>query len=96
RNPSLTTTTMVQSDVLPFASSIKKVNSDSSYLEKWQNAQEKMRQLLEKVTYEESPFEGRYVQELQKHLEALDAQLLVSNSMEIRDIDYWWKKADAK
>ncbi len=96
RNPSLTTTTMVQSDVLPFASSIKKVNSDSSYLEKWQNAQEKMRQLLEKVTYEESPFEGRYVQELQKHLEVLDAQLLVSNSMEIRDIDYWWKKADAK
>ncbi|MBS4465168.1 2-succinyl-5-enolpyruvyl-6-hydroxy-3-cyclohexene-1-carboxylate synthase, partial [Lactococcus garvieae] len=94
--PSLTTTTMVQSDVLPFASSIKKVNSDSSYLEKWQNAQEKMRQLLEKVTYEESPFEGRYVQELQKHLEVLDAQLLVSNSMEIRDIDYWWKKADAK
>ncbi|WKT14782.1 hypothetical protein P9166_13880 [Lactococcus lactis] len=52
----------------------------------------KMRQLLEKVTYEESPFEGRYIQELQKHLEALDAQLLVSNSMEIRDIDYWWKK----
>lgn len=34
-------------------------------MEKWQNAQEKMRQLLEKVTYEESPFEGRYVQELQ-------------------------------
>ena len=96
RNPSLTTTTMVQSDVVPFASSIKKVNSDSSYLEKWQNAQEKMRQLLETVTYEENAFEGRYVQELQKHLEALDAQLLVSNSMEIRDIDYWWKKADAK
>lgn len=51
-----------------------------------------MRQLLETVTYEENAFEGRYVQELQKHLEALDAQLLVSNSMEIRDIDYWWKK----
>lgn len=96
RNPSLTTTIMVQSNVATFANSIQKVNQDFSYLEKWQKAQEKMRHQLEKVAQEENPFEGRFVQELQKHLKALDAQLLVSNSMEIRDIDYWWKKEDSK
>ena len=96
RNPSLTTTIMVQSNVTTFANSIQKVNQDFSYLEKWQKAQEKMRHQLEKVAQEENPFEGRFVQELQKHLKALDAQLLVSNSMEIRDIDYWWKKEDSK
>lgn len=96
RNPSLTTTITVQSNVAIFANSIQKVNQDFSYLEKWQKAQEKMRHQLEKVAQEENPFEGRFVQELQKHLKALDAQLLVSNSMEIRDIDYWWKKEDSK
>lgn len=96
RNPSLTTTITVQSNVANFANSIQKVNQDFSYLEKWQKAQEKMRHQLEKVAQEENPFEGRFVQELQKHLKALDAQLLVSNSMEIRDIDYWWKKEDSK
>ena len=96
RNPSLTTTITVQSNVATFANSIQKVNQDFSYLEKWQKAQEKMRHQLEKVAQEENPFEGRFVQELQKHLKALDAQLLVSNSMEIRDIDYWWKKEDSK
>ena len=96
RNPSLTTTITVQSNVATFANSIQKVNQDFSYLEKWQKAQEKMRHQLEKVAQEENPFEGRFVQELQKHLKALDAQLLVSNSMEIRNIDYWWKKEDSK
>ncbi|MBD4921078.1 2-succinyl-5-enolpyruvyl-6-hydroxy-3-cyclohexene-1-carboxylate synthase, partial [Xanthomonas citri pv. citri] len=73
RNPSLTTTITVQSNVATFANSIQKVNQDFSYLEKWQKAQEKMRHQLEKVAQEENPFEGRFVQELQKHLKALDA-----------------------
>ena len=95
RNPSQTTTYMAQSEVKAFAESITYVNEDATYLEKWQELQLKMREKLDTVSEETEDFEGRYVQHLQR-LMPENSQLLVSNSMEIRDVDYWWKKADAR
>ena len=96
RNSSLTTSLMIQSDVEAFAHSVKKVIKNTDYLKIWQTLQRTMRQQLETVAYEEQSFEGRYVQELQNILSKYDSQLLVSNSMAIRDIDYWWKKQKAR
>jgi 2-succinyl-5-enolpyruvyl-6-hydroxy-3-cyclohexene-1-carboxylate synthase len=95
RNPSQTTTLMVQSDVKAFAESVNFVNDDSNYLQLWQVLQAKMREKLDTVSTETAAFEGRYVQHLQK-LMPENSQLLVSNSMEIRDVDYWWKAQNAK
>ncbi|RZI48612.1 2-succinyl-5-enolpyruvyl-6-hydroxy-3-cyclohexene-1-carboxylic-acid synthase [Lactococcus kimchii] len=96
RNPVQTTTFVVQSDVETFAKSIQKVNLDSTYLNAWQELQEIWRAKLTTVNHENAAFEGRYVGILQDVLTSYDSQLMVSNSMEIRDVDYWWQKRDAQ
>ena len=91
RNPSQTTTYMVQSDVQSFAESIHFINRDPTYLTKWQESQQQMREKLDTVTSEPKAFEGRYVYHIQENFPE-NGQMLISNSMEIRDVDYWWKK----
>ncbi len=93
RNSSQTTTALVKSDVLSFLSTIDTTNiqnKDTSYLRLWQNFQSKMRAKLDTVSAETQPFEGHLVQLLQKMMPE-NSQLLISNSMEIRDVDYFWK-----
>ncbi|GBG96421.1 2-succinyl-5-enolpyruvyl-6-hydroxy-3-cyclohexene-1-carboxylic-acid synthase [Lactococcus termiticola] len=90
RNPSQTTTEIVQSHVKAFVSGCQLEREDSQYLSQWQAVQDKMRAKLDTVANEASPFEGRYVQLLQELMPA-GSQLSSSNSMEIRDLDYFWK-----
>jgi len=90
RNPLLTTTQLVKSDPRALIESLQFVNSDRTYLERWQFYQKAMRAQLDQVNNEKAPFEGRYVRLLQKLLPE-NAQLLVANSMPIRDVDYFWK-----
>lgn len=91
RNPQQTTTSLIQSEVQSFVESISFTKTDSSYLRQWQDLQKQMRAKLDTVAQENLPFEGRYVKHLQRNFPE-NGQLLVSNSMEIRDVDYWWKK----
>ncbi|AYF99901.1 2-succinyl-5-enolpyruvyl-6-hydroxy-3-cyclohexene-1-carboxylic-acid synthase [Lactococcus allomyrinae] len=91
RNPSQTTTYMVQSDAKTFAESVQFANTDTAYLSKWQTAQQQMREKLDTVINESESFEGRFVVQLQENFPE-NGQMLVSNSMEIRDVDYWWQK----
>ncbi|MCB7112507.1 hypothetical protein, partial [Agathobacter rectalis] len=51
-------------------------------------------QKLDTVKDETAPFEGRYVQNLQNMLPE-HAQLLISNSMAVRDVDYFWRSRQA-
>lgn len=95
RNPSQTTSYMVQSDIKNFVTSLTLTNTQTDYLGRWQAVQHKMRQQLDLVAAENQPFEGHFVQKLQT-LMPENGQLLVSNSMEIRDVDYWWKKEDSE
>lgn len=91
RNPALTTNHILKSDVASFAQSIEVENQSTDYLELWQTSNQKMRQKLNLVSTEAAAFEGRYVSLLQELMPA-DSQLLSANSMEIRDLDYFWTK----
>ena len=94
RNPARTTTQLIQSQVKDFAQSISLEKMDTSYLRAWQTAQELMRTQLNKVESEDLPFEGRYIRELQR-LIPNNTQLFISNSMTIRNMDYFWEKKDS-
>ncbi|HAP15355.1 MAG TPA: 2-succinyl-5-enolpyruvyl-6-hydroxy-3-cyclohexene-1-carboxylic-acid synthase [Lactococcus sp.] len=90
RNPSQTTTQLVQADVPAFCQEVPTLSSDNHYLKVWQKLQKKMRQKLQTVEGESAPFEGHYIQVLQA-LMPEKAQLLISNSMTIRNVDYFWR-----
>lgn len=89
RNPSQTTTQIFQTDAKTFCQEFTSSVSNSKYLEIWQKLQKNMRQKLQTVENEKAPFEGRYVQLVQEIMPA-NGQLLISNSMAIRDVDYFW------
>ncbi|MFZ2577778.1 MAG: 2-succinyl-5-enolpyruvyl-6-hydroxy-3-cyclohexene-1-carboxylic-acid synthase [Lactococcus hircilactis] len=90
RNPLLTTTLMIQSDIKSFCEAIQSFNRNDAFLLLWQEAQEKMRKKLNRVKNENESFEGKYIQLIQEVLND-ETQILVSNSMEIRDVDYFWE-----
>ncbi|QPS70204.1 2-succinyl-5-enolpyruvyl-6-hydroxy-3-cyclohexene-1-carboxylic-acid synthase [Lactococcus garvieae] len=94
RNPSQTTTQVIQADINAFCQAVKPVSNASEHLSKWQELQKVMRQKLSTVEKETAPFEGRYVHILQKLLPD-HSQLLISNSMAIRDVDYFWRSQEA-
>ncbi|MEY8458311.1 2-succinyl-5-enolpyruvyl-6-hydroxy-3-cyclohexene-1-carboxylic-acid synthase [Lactococcus ileimucosae] len=94
RNPSQTTTQLVQTDVHTFCQEVPALDSSSGHLEVWQKLQKKMRQKLQTVEEERVPFEGHYIQVLQALLPE-KAQLLISNSMPIRDVDYFWRSQNS-
>jgi len=92
RNPSQTTTEIIQSQVADFVSNCEIKREEGRYLNDWRAAQSKMRDKLNSVESEATAFEGRYVQLLQE-LMPEGSQLASSNSMEIRDLDYFWQAA---
>ena len=61
----------------------------TDYVNDWLREQEFMRKALNEVKNEPSLFEGRIVHELQ-HIMPAGAQVVVANSMAIRDFDYFW------
>ena len=90
RNPCLTTTQCINSDVKRFVQQIQHINEDDSYLCQWQYWQKKMRVKLETARFEEELFEGKIVQLIQDMLPE-ESRLAVANSMSIRDVDFFWK-----
>lgn len=61
------------------------------FVARWQQAQAGMRKQLNQVAIEETLFEGRFVQALQQCLPSY-ANVVVANSMAIRDFDYFWPR----
>ena len=63
--------------------------ADSSYIQMWQQIESNSREQLDKVQEELNLFEGRTIHMLQQIMPD-EGQLLVANSMSIRDMDYFW------
>ena len=88
-NPTGKTTMHMQASIDVFTS-LYSVNNDSpAYLGKWQHLETAGKQQLGTAIEEPSCFEGRTIRELQQHISS-NAQVLVANSMSIRDFDYFW------
>lgn len=95
RNPLLSTTNYIEIDPINFVNSISTRNTNTAYLNKWLKYQEGMRKKLNSVIYEESFFEGKIIKILQNELPET-SRLVISNSMAIRDIDYFYESCDQK
>ena len=88
-NPTGKTTMHMQASIDVFTS-LYGVNNDSpAYLGKWQYLETAGKQQLGTAIEEPSCFEGRTIRELQQYISS-NAQVLVANSMSIRDFDYFW------
>lgn len=67
----------------------QKAIADIEYVKAWQRIESDSRQQLDKVQEEPTLFEGRTIHMLQ-HMMPHEGQILVANSMSIRDMDYFW------
>ncbi len=63
--------------------------ADIEYVNVWQEIESDSRQQLDKVQEEPTLFEGRTIHMLQQIMPD-EGQILVANSMSIRDMDYFW------
>ena len=91
-NPSLTTTIHVMASVDVFLAEMSLGISgaqDLEYVRVWQRIESNSREQLDKVQEEPNLFEGRTIHMLQQMMPD-EGQLLVANSMSIRDMDYFW------
>ena len=91
-NPSLTTTIHVMASVEVFLWEMSlgiSVAQDLEYVRVWQGIESNSREQLDKVQEELNLFEGRTIHMLQQMMPD-EGQLLVANSMSIRDMDYFW------
>ena len=91
-NPSLTTTIHVMASVDVFLWEMSlgiSVAQDLEYVRVWQQIESNSREQLDKVQEELNLFEGRTIHMLQQMMSD-EGQLLVANSMSIRDMDYFW------
>lgn len=69
--------------------SVQNTIADIEYVKAWQQIESDSRQQLDKVQEEPTLFEGRTIHMLQ-HMMPYEGQILVANSMSIRDMDYFW------
>ncbi len=94
-NPSLTTTIHVMEDIdvfleeMPLGVSAYHTIANTEYVRVWQQIESNSREQLDKVQEEPNLFEGRTIHMLQQMMPD-EGQLLVANSMSIRDMDYFW------
>ena len=91
-NPSLTTTIHVMADIDVFLGEMSLgifVMQDLEYVRVWQGIESDSREQLDKVQHEPTLFEGRTIHMLQ-YIMPDEGQILVANSMSIRDMDYFW------
>ncbi|CAH2213383.1 2-succinyl-5-enolpyruvyl-6-hydroxy-3-cyclohexene-1-carboxylic-acid synthase [Tepidibacter aestuarii] len=95
RNPSLSTQKYVLSSPRVFANSIRIQNSNTEYLGKWIKYQKKMRKQLNSVNNETNLFEGKLIQKIQNMMR-VESRLVISNSMAIRDVDYFFESKNQK
>ena len=88
-NPSLTTTIHVMANTGVFLHRLTAIQADREYCAMWQQIEASSRRQLDAVGEEPHLFEGRTIHMLQAQMPA-DGQILVANSMSIRDMDYYW------
>ena len=88
-NPTGKTTMHMQASIDVFTNLYGVQNDFQAYLDKWQHLETVGKQKLGTAIEEPSCFEGRTIRELQQHISD-NAQVLVANSMSIRDFDYFW------
>ena len=88
-NPSLTTTIHVMVNIGVFLHRLTAIQADREYCAMWQQIEGNSRCQLDAVGEEPNLFEGRTIHMLQAQMPA-DGQILVANSMSIRDMDYYW------
>lgn len=93
RNPSLSTKKYIISSPKLFARSICIQNNNTEYLSKWLNYQKQMREQLNGIKGEVNLLEGKLIQKIQNMLPE-ESRLVVSNSMSIRHIDYFFEARD--
>lgn len=90
QNPSLSTKKFIVSSPALFAKNISIKNTDRSYMDKWLFYQNKMRKKLNSTKDEPNLFEGGLIQIMQNTMPK-ESNLFVSNSMPIRDMDYFFE-----
>ena len=88
-NPTGKTTMHMQASIDVFTNLYGVQNDSQAYLGKWQHLETVGKQKLGTAIEEPSCFEGRTIRELQQHISD-NTQVLVANSMSIRDFDYFW------
>ena len=89
------TTTHMQASIDVFTNLYGVQNDSHAYLGKWQHLETAGKETLGTAIEEPSCFEGRTIRELQQHISS-NAQVLVANSMTIRDFDYFWFSGESK
>lgn len=94
-NPTGKTTMHMQASIDVFANLYGVKNDSPAYLGKWQHLETAGKQKLGTAIEEPSCFEGRTIRELQQHISD-NAQVLIANSMSIRDFDYFWFSGESR
>ena len=88
-NPTGKTTIHMQASIDMFTHLYAVKNESNAYLDRWQSLEVAGKAQLSTAIEEPSCFEGRTIRELQQHIPD-NSQVLVANSMTIRDFDYFW------
>ena len=88
-NPTGKTTMHMQASIDMFTHLFAVKNESNAYLNRWQRLEVAGKAQLSTAIEEPSCFEGRTIRELQQHISD-NSQVLVANSMTIRDFDYFW------
>lgn len=88
-NPTGKTTIHMQASIDMFTHLYAVKNESNAYLNRWKSLEVAGKAQLSTAIEEPSCFEGRTIRELQQHIPD-NSQLLVANSMTIRDFDYFW------
>ena len=88
-NPTGKTTMHMQASIDMFTHLFAVKNESNAYLNRWQRLDVAGKAQLSTAIEEPSCFEGRTIRELQQHISD-NSQVLVANSMTIRDFDYFW------
>ena len=88
-NPTGKTTMHMQASIDMFTHLFAVKNESNAYLNRWQRLDVAGKAQLSTAIEEPSSFEGRTIRELQQHIPD-NSQVLVANSMTIRDFDYFW------
>lgn len=88
-NPMAKTTMHMQASIDIFTHLYAVKNESNAYLNSWQSLEVAGKAQLSTALEEPSCFEGRTIRELQQHIPD-NSQVLVANSMTIRDFDYFW------
>lgn len=88
-NPMGKTTIHMQASIDMFTHLFAVKNESNAYLNRWQSLDVAGKAQLSTAIEEPSSFEGCTIRELQQHIPD-NSQVLVANSMTIRDFDYFW------